>query len=358
MPAIDSVFQSVIPFAAILIVLVVVHELGHFVTAKLAGVHVLEFGIGYPPRIWGRKIGETEYTINALPLGGFVKLVGEEDPSDPRSLAAQPRPIRLVILLAGAAMNMLLPVVLFAIAFMIPQEVSIGQAQVVRVDAESPAAAAGIQSGDVIQRVDGREIGNTADLSRAIRLNLGQSTTFVVLRNGTVETLTATPRWAPPEGQGQLGIRIGPRYPYTERQWYPIWEALPKGLGATVETLQLARNEVISWFKGAGQPALAGPVGIAQATGEVVEQAGWLPLLEFGALLSINLAIINLLPLPMLDGGRIAFVILEILRRGRRISPQREGLVHLVGFAALISFVVFVSYFDVLRIISGKSIFQ
>ncbi|MSQ61528.1 MAG: RIP metalloprotease [Dehalococcoidia bacterium] len=354
----DAVLQSVIPFVIILIVLVVVHELGHFVTAKLAGVRVLEFGLGYPPRIWGRRIGETEYTINALPLGGFVKLVGEEDPSDPRSLAAQPRPIRLAILLAGVVMNLLLPVVLFAIAFMIPQDVSIGQAQVVAVDPGSPAAAAGIQSGDVIQRVDGREIRNTADLSRAIRLNLGQSTMFVVSRNGTVETLTATPRWAPPEGQGQVGIRIAPRYAFTEREWFPIWEALPEGVDATVETLQLARNEVISWFKGGSQPALSGPVGIAQATGEVVEQAGWLPLLEFGALLSINLAIINLLPLPMLDGGRIAFVILEILRGGRRISPQREGLVHLVGFAALISFVIFVSYFDILRVISGKSIFQ
>ena len=353
-----SVFQSVVPFAIILIVLVVVHELGHFITAKLAGVKVLEFGLGYPPRIWGKKIGETEYTVNALPLGGFVKLLGEEDPDDPKSLAAQPRPIRLGILVAGSAMNLLLPVVLFAIAFMIPQDVSIGQAQIARVDPDSPAAAAGMRTGDVIQRVEGREIRNTADLSRAIRLNVGQPITFVVLRNGTAETLTATPRWAPPEGQGQVGIRVSPLYAFTEREWYPIWEAIPMGFTATVETLQLARNEVISWFKGGTQPALSGPVGIAQATGEVVEQAGWLPLLEFGALLSINLAVINLLPLPMLDGGRIAFVVLEIIRRGKRISPEREGLVHMVGFAVLITFVVFISYFDVLRIISGKSIFQ
>src|SRR3712207_6608056 len=130
-------FQAVIPFFIILVVLVVVHELGHFFTAKWFGVKVLEFGIGYPPKIWGKRFGETEYTINALPLGGFVRLLGEEDPTDPRSLAAQQRWKRIVVMAAGSFMNVLLPVLLFAISYMIPQEVSTGAALVGSVAPDS-----------------------------------------------------------------------------------------------------------------------------------------------------------------------------------------------------------------------------
>src|SRR3990172_2984607 len=125
--------NSLIPFVAIIVFLIVVHELGHFFTAKLFGVKVLEFGLGYPPRLGGIKLGETEYTINALPLGGFVRLLGEEDPSDPRSLAAKPRWIRLVVLRSGAFMNLVLAIVLFSFAFMIPHEVDISRARIAEV---------------------------------------------------------------------------------------------------------------------------------------------------------------------------------------------------------------------------------
>src|SRR3990170_8171841 len=203
----DVILHSVLPFLAMLVVLIVVHELGHFFTAKWAGVQVLEFGIGYPPKLWGIKRGETEYTINALPLGGFVRLLGEEDPSDPRSLAAKPRPTRLLVLSAGALMNFILPVFLFSLSYMIPQEASIGRAVITEVAPDSPAAKAGLQPGDVVLKINNRTINNVADLSYNVRLNLGSQMTMRVQRTdpathqSEIKDLRVRARWAPPDGQ-------------------------------------------------------------------------------------------------------------------------------------------------------------
>jgi regulator of sigma E protease len=144
----------------------------------------------------------------------------------------------------------------------------------------------------------------------------------------------------------------------TTSESFPPWKAFPKSIEATTQSLTLARNEIISWFKGGSQPGVAGPVGIAQATGQVVEESGYRPLLDFAAILSINLGIVNILPIPMLDGGRMIFVLLEILRRGKRIAPQKEALVHFIGFVLIITFAVAVTYFDVLRILRGESLFR
>jgi regulator of sigma E protease len=362
--------QSIIPFFVILVILVVVHELGHFFTAKWFGVKVLEFGIGYPPRIWGKKIGETEYTLNVLPLGGFVRLLGEEDPSDPRSLAAQVWWKRIIVMAAGSAMNVLLPILLFAITFMIPQEVPAGQAQITFVAPDSPAAKAGVKEGDIILAVNGRTVQNVADASYLIRLNQGETMTWTIRRQldpgargvaggGEIDQVRVYARWAPPKGQGPTGISLGQRGGFTETRSYPIWEAIPKGAQATMESLVLARNQVFSWIAARTRPeGLAGPVGIAQATGEVVEQAGWVALFQFAALLSINLAILNILPLPMLDGGRIFFVIVEMLRGGKRIAPEKEALVHFIGFVVLICFVIIISVFDVMRIFRGEGLLR
>jgi regulator of sigma E protease len=389
----DAVLRSVLPFLVILVILVLVHELGHFVTAKLAGVKVLEFGIGYPPRLWGRRFGETEYTVNLLPLGGFVRLLGEEDPSDPRSLAAKPRWVRIIVLISGAVMNAVLPVVLFTCTFLIPQEVPLGRAVIDRVNPGSPAAAAGLQTGDVILRINGHDIENVQDASYYIRLNQGRTMTWLVRRPATgigasgseLVTVRVRGRWAPPPGQGPTGITLTTllgqvpcsgelldgeseeqaaqrcaraRPAPTETRSYPIWEAVPKAVVRTAETLIITRNQIISWIAARTAPQVSGPVGIAHATGEVVEQAGWVALFEFSALLSINLAILNLLPLPMLDGGRVLFVVIEILRRGKRIPPEKEALVHLAGFVALICLVVVVSFVDIQRIVSGESPFR
>jgi regulator of sigma E protease len=455
----DVIVYNILPFAAVLVVLVVIHELGHFVTAKMAGVKVLEFGIGYPPRLFAFKRGETEYSLNILPLGGFVRLLGEEDPSDPKSLAAQPALPRLVIMGAGSFMNFVLAIALFSLALMIPREMPVGRAVISEVVPGSPAAVAGLKPGDVIQEIGGREIDNVADASYNIRLNLGEDTEIVVRRTnfqtGEPEPVTVrvTPRWAPPpfehvvepgqdvnavaqatgfdrdsvraaagiatllpagrelilrdvrgeeirhvpvEGetvalasralrvpeeniaaaaglpdqnriepgttlrfpQGATGIRIASQYPYTETRALGPIDAVQRGWHSTFDSLKLARNEFYSWFKGGTSAPVSGPIGIAQATGEVFKEAGWKSLMDLAALLSINLAILNILPLPMLDGGRMAFVVIEVLRRGRRIAPAKEAAVHFVGMVALLILVVVLSYFDVARIVNGESLFR
>jgi len=447
-----TIINSIVPFVAIIVVLVVVHELGHFVTAKLAGVRVQEFGLGYPPRLWAKKLGGTEYSINALPLGGFVRMVGEEDPSDPRALASRPRPVRLVVLSAGSLMNFLFAIALFTAGLMIPREVPVGRAVIQEVMPGSPAEQAGLQQGDIIWKINNREVRNVPGTGNAIRLNLGETITMRVKRQSEFLDLRVRARWVAPdivhvvepgedvesiakrlglstasvreaagikstlepgqeltigdgpdavtytpeEGdtvasvaqwlgvsqeavriaaglpdpnkldvgqelrfiQGPTGIVIAPQYPYTETQSYSPFKAVPLGVRTTIESLTLARNEIISWIKGGGSPEVSGPIGIAQATGEVVEEAGWKVLTDFAALLSVNLAVINILPLPMLDGGRIVFVLLEVLRGGRRVAPQKEALVHLVGLVALLTLVVVISYFDIVRIIQGGSIFR
>ncbi len=452
-----TVLYSVLPFVGMLVALIVVHELGHYFTAKAFGIKVLEAGLGYPPRAWGFEWRGTLYSFNWLPLGGFVRLLGEEDPSDPQSLAAQPAWKRLIVLAAGSGMNILLPIVLFGLAYMIPRDVPTGPAVISGVVPNSPAAEAGFESGDVIEEINGREVKNSLDAIRITRLNQGEDVEFKVKRTDPEEgaqllPLTAHARWDPPtithtvqpgetvsdvarqlglpadqvraaagieafpepgkeltiqtpdgpityrvrEGdtvqtiaqrlrvssdevraaaglpdpealepgqelkfrQGPIGISIGNLYPFTEKESYSPWKALAKGWTSTWDALMLARNQVVALFHGGSGPSVAGPVGIAQATGQVVEESGWQTLLDFAALLSINLAIINMLPLPMLDGGRIAFVLLEVVRGGRRIAPEKEAIVHLVGLALIITMAVVVTYFDVIRIIGGGSLFE
>lgn len=370
-----TVLYSVLPFVGMLVALIVVHELGHYITAKIFGIKVLEAGLGYPPRAWGFTWRGTIYSFNWIPLGGFVRLLGEEDPSDPQSLSAQKAWKRIIVLAAGSGMNIITPIVLFAIAFMLPRDVPVGPAVIESVEIGAPAAEAGLQAQDRIISLDGSAVKNTLDVGRIIRLNMGEEITFEVSRpisGGGFETITTDvkARWDAPSGQGPTGISIanlvaGSQICQTadldqcrETEQYGLLGAIGKGWTSTIDALVLARNQVISLFYGGQGPQVAGPVGIADATGDVVKEAGWKTLLDFAALLSINLAIINILPLPMLDGGRIVFVLIEIVRRGKRIAPEKEAIVHLVGLAAMLTLAVVITYFDVLRLIDGRSLFD
>ena len=347
---------SIISFLVIIVVLVLVHELGHFVTAKISGVKVDEFGLGFPPRLLSVKRGETLYSLNAIPLGGFVKMAGEEDPEIPGSLASKSAATRLLVLSSGSLMNFLLPLFLFSIAFMVPHNMATGQVTVTEVTPDSPAIGAGIRPGDTILSVEEKAVNNSGDLQRYIQLNLGKEITILVRHDdATAENVQVIPRWKPPEGDGAIGIGLITSDLIITRQSYPFWKAIPMGVVNCIETFILFKNGIISMIIGAVPVALAGPVGIAQLTGEVAK-AGISPLLEFAAFLSINLAIINIFPLPALDGGRVAFVLLEWVRRGKRISPKTEGLVHLIGFALIMVFFLAVTYQDILRIISGESL--
>ena len=367
-----AIVRAALPFLGILFLLVVIHEMGHFFAAKAFGIKVLEFGIGLPPRIKGIgfRRGETEYTLNWLPLGGFVRLLGEEDPTDPRSLAAAPRWKRLTVLSAGVVMNIVLAIILFSVGFMVPRERSMGVVSIAEVFPDTPAAIAqvdgymqdgsapdqGLQSGDIIATVNGREILNIQELSFAIRRYLGEVQNWEIVREGSSLQASVLARWDPPVGQGPTGLMVGSRYPYTETVWYYPWDAFPKGWGGMVYTIVLTKNEIQLRLSGseaalsAGEPLFTGPVGIAEATGDVISKVGWRSLIELTALLSLNLGIFNILPIPMLDGGRVLFVLVEIVRGGRRISPEREALVHLMGFSLLIAGVIAITYFDVTRL--------
>ena len=347
---------AIVAFLVVIVVLILAHELGHFITAKASGVRVDEFGLGFPPRLLSVRRGETLYSLNAIPLGGFVKMAGEEDPKVPGSLASKSIGTRLLVLSAGSLMNALLPLLLFSIAFMVPHNVVIGEIFVEEVAPNSPAAVAGIEAGDTIISINDKMLNNTLDLSRYLHLNLGNEVAILVKHSdSTTEEIQLIPRWKPPEGQGATGIVISMSDLTTVRQSYPFWRAIPLGVSECMETFILFKNAIISMIIGSAPVELAGPVGIAQITGEVAK-AGISPLLEFAAFLSINFAIINIFPLPALDGGRIVFVLLEWIRRGKRVSPKTEGLVHAIGFILLIAAMLAITYQDIIRIISGESL--
>lgn len=345
-----SVIVSIVAFLLVLAVVVLAHELGHFATAKAFNVKVEEFGLGFPPRLLSVKRGETEYSLNLVPLGGFTKLAGEEDPNVARSLASKSKGIRLLVLGAGSLMNLIiLPILLFSVAFMVPHNVVAAPVVVAQVAPNSPAAVAGIKPGDTILSINGEPISTFDDLTRYVQANLDKEVTIVVQHSdSTTESVRLTPRSQPPAGQGAIGISAA-----TVSQHYPFWQAIPMGVTQSIATLVLLKDGIVSMIAGTVPVAVVGPVGIAQITGEVA-QAGIVPLLGLAAVISLNLGIINIFPIPGLDGGRIVFVLLEWVRRGRRVSPKTEGLVHLIGFAALMTFVLFITYFDIMRIATGQ----
>jgi len=346
---------TILSFIGVIVVLILAHELGHFVTAKASGVKIEEFGLGYPPRLFGIRRGETMYSLNAMPLGGFVKMAGEENPKIPGSLASKRIGTRLLILSAGSLMNVLLPLLLFIIAFMIPHNMIVGDVLIEEVAVSSPAAMAGMEPGDTIVSLNEKPVDNIGDLQRYTILNLGNETNLLIQHSdSSMDEVQVVPRWRPPDGQGAMGVVVSLKNQTITRQQEPFWRAIPMGAVEGIETFGLFKNSILSLFSDVTSLEIAGPVGIAQITGEVAK-AGISPLLEFAAFLSINLAIINMFPIPALDGGRIVFVILEWMRRGKRISPKTEALVHHIGFVMLIVIMVAVTYRDIIRILSGDN---
>ena len=346
---------TIVSFLAVIAVVILAHEIGHFATAKAFGVSVDEFGVGYPPRLIGVKRGKTTYSLNALPFGGFVKMAGEEDPKVKDSLASKSIAKRLIVMSSGSIMNALLPLLLFSLAFMIPHDVVVGTVVVEDVAPSSPAESVGFQPQDVILTAGGKEVKSNYDISRYIQLNLGQEITFVVRHSDqTIEEISVVPRWRPPEDQGAIGVLLHTTDASIIQEQQSFWEAIPSGVNQCIDTYILFKNAILGIFIGTTSFEPLGPVGIAQVSGEFAK-AGIGPLLEFTAFFSINLAILNLLPLPALDGGRIAFVLVEWVRRGRRISPEKEGRVHMVGFMLLIALLIAITLQDIVRIIGGGS---
>jgi regulator of sigma E protease len=352
------VLTTIVSFIIILLVLILVHEFGHFFSAKIFKVKVEEFGIFLPPRIAGFKRGETIYSINALPLGGFVKLSGEEDPKNPGSLAGKSIPVRLITLGAGSLMNLLLPFVLLSLAFMLPHQAvatditDTGDVIVLEIAADSPASEAGIKVNDTILSVNGEQILNVDDYKRLISENLGKEITIAIKHSDdTTSEIVLTPRIQAPEGEGHTGVAITT----VITKSYPFWQAIPRGVVYYWDILVLLKDSIVQSIKGTIPFDVTGPVGIAQTVGEVAK-TGISNLLILTSLISINLGIVNIFPLPALDGGRIVFVLLEWVRHGKRVSPKTEQLVHSIGMALLLALILLVTYRDIARIISGGTL--
>lgn len=548
---------GIFTFLVVLGPLIILHELAHFFAARLTGTKVLEFGVGYPPRIGGFWTGRTEvrldedtvfdleggqnalrpgtrisiaarrmpdgslaarrvrayegsnadtktflgarslvigkiratgpdslvvaemlWSINILPLGGFTRMLGEEDPKAEGSLAGQSRGKRAIALLAGPLSNAVLPFLLFPLVLMLPQDVRVSDVAVVQVMPGSPAEAAGLRDGDRIVSVDGREIENMADLQQAVTLRLGARSDWEVrkaiadphpqpgasgyqYRPGT-ETVTLVPRWKPPRREvvqvvedpatqisleearlynpaaglastievvqetpdafnevsladawkyfgnvvqpgsvysivsgvddpssevslevarrldpalgtttvlqeGAVGITITEQNVRTESRGLSLFEAIPQGVESVIDTLVITKNAIFSKIVGSSNPQLSGPVGVGPvgigqlageiATAEASPSAKTITLVNLAGLISISLAVLNILPIPALDGGRLMFILIEWIRGGKRISPEKEGLVHLIGFAIMMAIAAIISIQDVLRIFRGESFF-
>ena len=374
-----DVVGTVAAFVAILVVLVLVHELGHFVTAKLAGITVEEFGIGFPPRITSMMFRGTRYSLNWIPLGGFVRMLGEDGDVEIRRLREsglddaqveqamagafnrKPILVRIGVLVAGVAMNFILAIGLFAWAAALPQPFSAGPLRVISIQEGSPADGT-LEPGDVIVAADGRSFERSLALTEYVADRGGQPVTLTIDRDGQEMTITVTPRDLTPQdieaGLGAIGfgwqaVRIGEDPPIAAN---PV-DALRLGAAQTAEVavqIPAGLARAVGGLIGLnpdGADDARGPIGIAQVTGEVVD-AGLVAIVQFIGLLSVNLAVLNVLPFPPLDGGRIAVVLVEAVRR-RRLPAEREAFIYLAGFAVLIALVIMISIKDIQRLISG-----
>ena len=430
----------------ILAVLILVHEIGHFVAARSIGVKVEEFGIGIPPRLKGWRRNGVIWSINWIPFGGFVKVLGEDGKNtDPQSINAKSPPKRAFFLVAGSGMNFLLAFVLMigVVGF---QGVSQSNVYIASVVPGSPAAVAGWQAGDRVVEVAGVPVESSTDVGQRAREFSGNPMSVVVERKGELVETSVVPRANPPAGEGPTGVGItdsaisdatieavtpassaaeagfqsGDRIvsvnsdPVTDP--YALQFALTSASDSTVPVEVARGNEQITLslvvpkldteadllpqiglaiaieprfervplgsiipvgisqaWEQSGQmlsglrdlvtgrapvDQIAGPLGMGQITSEIVSASPlplWVTLAQLAILLSLNLAILNLLPLPALDGGRLLFVIVEILRGGKKLAPEREGIVHVAGLILLLGFMAIVLVLDALRIYEGRS---
>lgn len=361
--------MTVLIFIVMLVVLIVAHEFGHLLAAKLSGMKVPEFGIGFPPKIWGKKIGGTEYTINALPFGGFVKIEGEdpkEAETDPAAFSNRPRILQAATLLAGPFGNIVLAFFLLFFAFMagVPSAVDSSQPRpedarvvIVEVLKGSPADSAGVTAGDqvVSLSVNGEdtEVLNPESLGTRIAEANGD-VSLTLIRNGETVIVSATPVPGLIEGEpGRPALGIASSLVGTLKLdpvnafLYALVETWNKTLMVTAGLFSLI---AAAFTLSADVANVAGPVGIATLTGEAA-RFGLGSFLSFAALISINLGVLNLLPFPALDGGRLAFLAVETVIR-RPVPHSFANAINAIGFAILILLMLAVTAQDIFRLVA------
>ncbi len=359
---------TIIVFILIFGLIILAHELGHFILAKRAGVRVDEFGFGLPPRIFGIKRGETIYSINWLPLGGFVKIYGEEgkkegDKDKGRAFYNRPIWTRAKILLAGVTMNFLLAALLLGIGHWIGlpsiiEDEAVGElrevkVQITQVLTGGPAEQAGIKIGDEIVELKAAGVSLPVETVKQVQDfasdRQGEKIAVVVQRGEQKLEKELVPRTEFPENQGPIGIGLG----RTAIVSYPWYQAFYRGIASAVNLTWfiLATFGLVLWqliLSGKLIVEVAGPVGIFDLTNQAT-QLGFIYILQFAAILNINLAIINALPFPALDGGRLLFLLIEKIK-GSPVSQKIEQYTHLVGFAILIALMLAVTWRDIIRI--------
>ncbi len=357
---------TALTFLVILTILVLIHELGHFLVARWVGVRVEEFGLGLPPRIFAKKFGPTEYSLNWLPIGGFVRLAGEDDSRRTSGFTqknakhlfwARSKKERSAILIAGVAMNFVLAVFITAGLLIFGVKEPSGKVHVERVVSGSPAETAGLKEGDTLLSVyvppmTPIALKTPSQLIDFVNTKKGQEVRLLMVRDGREYVVIVTPRVEVPPGEGPLGVAISD----LELHKYSVSEAPGKALTINVER---ARYMLVSlgttlWRLAtlrAPQADVAGPIGIAQVTAAAVK-FGVQAVLEFASILSLNLAVLNILPIPALDGGRLAFVFLEKIL-GKKVRPAFEKSTHQIGMLILLGLIVLVSINDILRLVRG-----
>lgn len=332
---------TVIATVLIFVTLVLVHEFGHFITAKLCGVTVNEFAIGMGPAIFKKQGKETLYTIRCIPLGGFCSLEGEESGEGEGAFCNKSPLKRIIILVAGAAMNFILGFVLMCVV-MFSQNLQYTAVPVIEsVLEESAAEEAGLLPGDRIIKIDGERIQTQTELKFELSRFKGGNIEVEYQRGGNVLKTILTPKKM---DDGLYYIGFGAKteeLTFSSRLYHAWYHTLFYGKAVVVSLWDLVTGSV-------GMDAVSGPVGIVSEIGNATKQ-GWEVLLQLAALISINLGIFNLLPLPALDGGRILFILAEVITR-KKIPPEKEGLIHFIGFVLFIGLIIFATWNDISRL--------
>lgn len=366
--------MSILLFIIILAVLILAHEFGHFIVAKRAGIRVDEFGIGFPPKLYGKKFGETEYTLNALPLGGFVKIFGENPdeentngPDRARSFVHKPKIIQAAVLVAGVFFNLLLAWFLISVGFMIGlptssesilpgQTITDSTLVVTEVLKASPAERAGILSGDRVSSLSSGENSLSEVTPEAFQAFVASHSSDEIqvhlVRAGEQKIIPVTPTSGVLEGKPAVGIAMD-MVGVVRLPWYSaLLEGGKLTIKYTAETFKGLYTLLHDAILGkADMSAVSGPVGIVSMVGNASDM-GFVYLLGLTALISINLAVVNVLPIPALDGGRLFFLIIEVIKRSP-IKPKVANMAHAIGFVALILLIIVITFHDVLKLIHG-----
>jgi regulator of sigma E protease len=324
--------------------LIFAHELGHFLVAKRVGIGVYEFAIGFGPRLVSHRVGETTYSLRIFPLGGFVRLVGEdpEEADEQESFQKQPVWRRFAVIASGPLMNFILAILLFALIYFaylgVPQYRSTAIGELLP---DGRAEAVGLLAGDRIVTIAGTEVRDWNELVALINAHPEKEITIEYERNGRLQEIDIIPRRDAQTGVGLIGIA-----PETRR--FALLASLQMGVVHTAWFIRFIGASIVQMFTGRVAPDVVGPVGIIQIVGEVA-RTGVVNLLSLAAIISVNLGLLNLLPIPALDGSRLMFLGIEAVR-GRPVDPHKESFIHFIGFTVLILLMILIAYRDLVRL--------